>query len=506
MSIHYVNRNSIPRELKRWRQWVVWRWKWNHKQKTWDKAPINPRKGKPADVSDLATWGTFDEAWACKRKRSLDGVGFVFTPDDPYCGVDLDDCLDPDTGEARLGADDVIDSLGSYAEISPSGCGVKAIVRATKQGDRCSTKSTPWGGNFEVYDQSRFFALTGNVYRDAPVRESQEAVDALYEHFFPEDRPQVQEIRPSVGFVGDDEKLLEKARSHPKTGRLFRSLFDVGVIPGEDRSRADQALCDMLAYWTGCDAERMRRLFLRSALAQGKYSEKGRHGDAYLDLTVSKAIRSCKKTYDPSYGERVKSEVREIVAEHCSRLSEIEMRETKRRVLAYMLTIAATRGKLQNGAVVFNANQEEAAEVIGLTQRGVSKILRELDEEGRLPRISQGRKGKNSFYRLEAVEPRSTTYVHSTPPVRLRSRTDNQPLTIGEGPMIGSTSAVHSPTLKASSQPTTEDATERVHTDGDLPECGHGYVGGKGCFLHDPDHPYRRELREAEERGLGEAA
>ena len=39
-----------------------------------------------------------------------------------------------------------------------------------------------------------------------------------------------------------------------------------------------------------------------------------------------------------------------------------------------------------------------------------------------------------------------------------------------------------------------------------LPECGHGYVGGKGCFLHDPDHPYRRELREAEERVLGQAA
>ena len=72
--------------------------------------------------------------------------------------------------------------------------------------------------------------------------------------------------------------------------------------------------------------------------------------------------------------------------------------------------------------------------------------------------------------------------------------------------MVDSTGEVLDPTLKASSQPATENATERVHTDGDLPECGHGYVGGKGCFLHDPDHPYRRELREAEERGLGEAA
>ena len=146
-------------------------------------------------------------------ERHMDGVGFVFTPDDPYCGVDLDDCLEPDTGEARLGVDEVIDSLRSYAEISPSGRGIKAIVRATKPGDTFVTRNTLWGGKFEMYDQRRFFALTGAVYRDAPVREAQEAVDALYREYFPEDRPEVHDrkIAPSVGFVGDDAELLERA-------------------------------------------------------------------------------------------------------------------------------------------------------------------------------------------------------------------------------------------------------------------------------------------------------
>jgi hypothetical protein len=26
-------------------------------------------------------------------------------------------------------------------------------------------------------------------------------------------------------------------------------------------------------------------------------------------------------------------------------------------------------------------------------------------------------------------------------------------------------------------------------------ECIHGFVGGKGCYLHDPEHPYRKPVR-----------
>jgi hypothetical protein len=29
---------------------------------------------------------------------------------------------------------------------------------------------------------------------------------------------------------------------------------------------------------------------------------------------------------------------------------------------------------------------------------------------------------------------------------------------------------------------------------GSLKECGHGYPGGKGCYLCDPDHPYRKKV------------
>jgi putative DNA primase/helicase len=95
MSIHNVHQNftandSIPQELRHLRQWVCWRWEWNTRKKKWDKVPIDPKMGSNADVKDAAMWGSFKEACAYASEHYLDGVGFVFTPDDPYCGVDLD--------------------------------------------------------------------------------------------------------------------------------------------------------------------------------------------------------------------------------------------------------------------------------------------------------------------------------------------------------------------------------------------------------------------------------
>jgi putative DNA primase/helicase len=166
--------SNIPVELRSLPQWVAWRWE--RRKNSWMKVPIDPRTGRKARINYPETWGTYEEACAYTREHFRDGIGFVFSEDDPFCGVDLDECVDPETGEVRLGADEVLDSLNTYAEISPSGAGIKAFVRAVKPGVRCSTSSTPWGGKIEIYDRDRFFTVTGSVYLDAPIRDAQEAL------------------------------------------------------------------------------------------------------------------------------------------------------------------------------------------------------------------------------------------------------------------------------------------------------------------------------------------
>src|SRR5215210_4091559 len=110
-------------ELIPYRQWVCWRYGKVRTNGIPEKVPINPRTGSKANVTNPKTWGTYEEARAYARDHFMDGIGFVFTKDDPFCGVDLDECRDPDTGGVALGVDEMLDTLDTYAEISPSGKG-----------------------------------------------------------------------------------------------------------------------------------------------------------------------------------------------------------------------------------------------------------------------------------------------------------------------------------------------------------------------------------------------
>jgi putative DNA primase/helicase len=64
------------------------------------------------------------------RKKDLDGIGFVFTESDPFCGVDLDACVDPKTGEIASWASEIVRELNSYTAFSPSGTGLHVLLRA----------------------------------------------------------------------------------------------------------------------------------------------------------------------------------------------------------------------------------------------------------------------------------------------------------------------------------------------------------------------------------------
>ena len=119
--------SNIPGELKALPQWVCWDPQDLRGAKP-SKVPITPGEASPASVADPATWGTFEEAWADATASGRD-IGFFFTEDDPYVGVDLDACRDPDSGAIEPWAEGVIDTLDSYTEVSPSGTGIHIFVR-----------------------------------------------------------------------------------------------------------------------------------------------------------------------------------------------------------------------------------------------------------------------------------------------------------------------------------------------------------------------------------------
>jgi len=92
-------------------------------------------------------------------------VGFVFSSADPFVGIDLDDCRDPETGAISEWAQKIIGRVSEgYTEISPSGEGVHVIVEGTVRGGRTRKKVRVNGevvGQVEMYGHSKFFTVTG---------------------------------------------------------------------------------------------------------------------------------------------------------------------------------------------------------------------------------------------------------------------------------------------------------------------------------------------------------
>ncbi len=155
-----VRVDAIPDDLKRLNQWVLWKWKWNGKK--WDKPPLQ-RNGSPAKSNDPTTWISFDNAVEASQ-RGYDGIGFVFSGDDSFVGIDLDDCHNRETGELTPQADYIIRRLDSYAEVSPSGCGVKIIVTGAMPPGRKADHKT----GVEIYASGRYFTITGNQVPGTP--------------------------------------------------------------------------------------------------------------------------------------------------------------------------------------------------------------------------------------------------------------------------------------------------------------------------------------------------
>lgn len=148
-----VEPDGIPEELKRRSQWVNWKYAWDGKK--WTKHPYNPRTRRKASSTDLLTWSMFVKTLKAYEEDLYDGIGFMFCSGDPYVGVDLDNCVDPETGEIKPWATQVVEGLNSYTELSPSGKGLHIIVRG-------KVPSPVKKKHIEIYSIERYFTITGH--------------------------------------------------------------------------------------------------------------------------------------------------------------------------------------------------------------------------------------------------------------------------------------------------------------------------------------------------------
>jgi hypothetical protein len=282
----------VPAELRELDQWVAWKFETRQGETKPTKVPIRASDpSRMASTTDPSTWSTFEAAMS--NVDMADGIGFVFTENDPFTGVDLDECIVPEGMHPDAGA--ILFTLDSYCEVSPSGTGVKAIVKARLDGfPRNRTGKTPWGGVFEVYDRKRFFTITGELLRgcQSRVEARQVELDQVLEHIFGKPEPSKRSRVTAIDL--DDRDLLERA-FRARNGVTTKMLF-AGAYEGRysSQSEADLALCSTLAFWFGRDPDRIDRVFRSSGLYRAKWDR-----DDYRERTIEAAISATAEVYTP---------------------------------------------------------------------------------------------------------------------------------------------------------------------------------------------------------------
>ena len=301
----------IAEELKNYNNWVLWKKIKKVSQDKPVKMPFNI-DGSLADTTDSKTWTSFNDALEMYKKGGYNGIGFVFSKDDPFVGIDIDDCIS-EKGIINDDAIKIIKDFNSYTEVSQSKRGLHIIIRGKKTGNKCRK------GQFEVYDNNRYFALTGIQLTNTPstVEARQVTLNWLYGKVFGEAKQKKIEgcTRSTITNL-DELAIIEKIeKSH--LGSEFKKLYDgdysnftrividqdVKRKAGEppktkvinDHSAGDYSLCRMIAYYTQ-DVNVIDSIFRRSGLIRGKWDSGG-----YGTKTINNAIKSLTKYYDPSY-------------------------------------------------------------------------------------------------------------------------------------------------------------------------------------------------------------
>ena len=199
--------SAIPSELTERRQWCRWA------MSNGRKIPIQPN-GKSLKSNDPTTWADYQSV--CKHGM----IGFVFSNGnpysgidndiaDPYTGIDLDNCIAAD-GTYLAWAQEILDSFRgvAYAEISPSGKGIKLWTRAVKPDGAICKVSFGMHTGIECYDHGRFFAVTGKCIGDGfrTIGDGQAAVTRLCEQHLNGEMPKAEKRTKGDVIQKDDVK------------------------------------------------------------------------------------------------------------------------------------------------------------------------------------------------------------------------------------------------------------------------------------------------------------
>lgn len=359
------------------------------------KPPLAPFDGRRnAKSNDPETWRSYEEAVAYHDRDDTDteGIGYMLSKDGIVVGVDLDGCRHPDTGELEPWAEDIIDRLDTYAEVSPSGTGVRLFVigllpegRRKRKQDR--TLDMPeWvreekNAEIEVYETTRYMTYTGDHLDGTPAEANQRAsaIREIHSEYVADsdDSGSSDAESSASGDMdsvdlpddGDDDteeftnELGESLSSiRERDGKLDALLTDLEPdysLPHDDDSASgyDFAAASKLHFWRFSDADIGR--ILRRCRRREKLKR-----DDYLKRTIANAKGD--EQYEPNgpAGGKDPAEAAEVLDDLIQRYEGADDDpggETERRMYKLLAAVAPDEFDDYGERVASVADAEKAA-------------------------------------------------------------------------------------------------------------------------------------------------
>ena len=162
--------STVPARLRDERRFVLWREEEVEGRPT--KVPYQAN-GHHAQPNNKRTWTTLSNVLA-ELTNGGDYAGPGFMLGGGFCGIDLDVCLNPETGALAPWAAEVLAAIPTYAEISPSGRGIKLFGWCSPVPKIQRHKLSPpkfllddeRSPEIALFVEKRYFTLTGNRYGD----------------------------------------------------------------------------------------------------------------------------------------------------------------------------------------------------------------------------------------------------------------------------------------------------------------------------------------------------
>lgn len=306
---------SLPDTLRSTGRFCLWRYEERDGCRTKVPYTIKGWKAKASQIEDFAAYEDACTIWE-QHPEQYSGLGIGMFGD--LVGIDIDHCVEPD-GSLNALAEEVVDRIGSYAELSPSGEGVHVLCCApglTYGQDVYYVKNSRIGLEIYVAGQtSRYLTVTGKRLNDLDLAPdcSTAILEIARKHMrrgsvngsgTAVTKDFVASRNETVTSTGDADVLALIRNS--KDASKFNQLYSGEWSGYPSQSEADMAFANILAFYTRGDIDQCERIFRSSGLIRPKFDQRGHYNgeDTYGRGTIALAIRSSSSFYDPNYRSR----------------------------------------------------------------------------------------------------------------------------------------------------------------------------------------------------------